>query len=87
MSGTDLRALVWREIEAEWDRTRPDGGAGATDSKTVYDRLVGKGVEVPPGAMDEILEDFHNSGLIVGPGYHDEEGIRQHGARAIIEPA
>jgi hypothetical protein len=51
----ELRQLVWQAIEVEWDRTRPPGGIGATDSRVVYDRLIAEGVDVPPGAMDEIL--------------------------------
>ena len=78
--------LVWRAIEDEWDSTRPEGGVGTTDSRTVYERLIAEGIDVPPGAMNEILADFHNRGLIRGPGYHDREGIRIHGASTIIEP-
>lgn len=81
-----LRELVYRAIEDEWDNTRPPGGVGTTDSETVYNRLVSEGVEVPTGAMNEILQDFHARGLIRGPGYHDRQGIQVHGARAIIEP-
>lgn len=87
MNSTELRAEVWRVIEDEWDNSRPEGGVGTTNSRDVYQRLTSEGIEVPPGAMNEILEDFHAEGRIMGAGYHDREGIRQHGARHIIEPA
>jgi hypothetical protein len=78
--------LVWRAIEGEWDRTRPPSGVGGTLSKSVYDRLIAEGADVPPGTMDEILQDLHDRGLIIGPLFLDGEGIRMHGARAIMEP-
>ena len=81
-----LQNLVWRAIEDEWDGTRPEGGVGTTDSKDVYDRLLAEGIQVPPGAMNDILADFHSRGLITGRGYTDREGMTIHGARAIIEP-
>ena len=82
----DLEESIWRAIEDEWDKARPPGSIGTTDSKAVYDRLVAEGIDVPPGAMNEILEDLHDRDLIRGPGYHDLEDIPIHGARVIIEP-
>jgi hypothetical protein len=68
------------------DRSRPPGGVGTTESKTVYDHLLAEGVDVPPEAMNEILEEMYDEGLIRGPRYLDREGRRLHGARDIIEP-
>jgi hypothetical protein len=86
MDRAELERLVWVAIEDEWDSMRPEGGVGTTHSRNVYERLRTEGVEVPPGAMNDILADLHNKGLIRGAGFHDREGIREHGARAIIEP-
>ena len=82
----ELRQLVWRVIDDEWDRMRPPGGIGATDSRLVYDRLIAEGVDVPPGAMDEILQDLYDRGMITGPRSFGREAIQVHGARDIIEP-
>jgi hypothetical protein len=82
----ELRQLVWRVIDDEWDRMRPPGGIGATDSRLVYDRLIAEGVDVPPGAMDEILQDLYARGMITGPRSFGREDMRVHGARDIIEP-
>jgi hypothetical protein len=43
MDRAEVREKIWRTIEHKWDRRRPPGGVGTTDSKTVYDRLVAKG--------------------------------------------
>jgi hypothetical protein len=83
----ELRQLVWRAIEEEWDRTRPpNGGVGETLSKSIYDRLIAEWADVPPGAMDEILQNLHDRPLIIGSLFLDRESIRMHGARVIIEP-
>jgi hypothetical protein len=52
----------------------------------VYDYLVAEGIDFPPEAMNEILEEMYDEGLIRGPRYLDSEGRRLHGARDIIEP-
>jgi len=65
-------------IEEEWIRTRPPDGVGTTESKVVYDRLVAEGVDVPRGAMAQILEALWNEGFI--------EGMPTHEGRQIIEP-
>jgi hypothetical protein len=43
-------------------------------------------VDVPPGAMAQILEDLSAEGQITGAQAVDREGRQLHGARAIIEP-
>ena len=51
----DLKTKIMALIEEGWDRNRPPGGVGTTDSATIYTRLLGEGVDVPPGAMARIL--------------------------------
>jgi hypothetical protein len=66
----ELRQLVWRAIEEEWDRTRPPGGGvGETLSKSIYDRLIAEWADVPPGAMDEILQNLHDRPLNYRPTF------------------
>jgi hypothetical protein len=86
MDRAEVREKIWRTIEHKWDRRRPPGGVGTTDSKTVYDRLVARGVDVPRGAMDGILQDLQDEGLIRGHPYTDVEGIQLHGGWTIVEP-
>jgi hypothetical protein len=82
----DLETKIMALIEEGWDRNRPPGGVGTTDSATIYTRLLGEGVDVPPGAMARILEDLSAEGQITGAQGFDGEGRQLHGARAIIEP-
>jgi hypothetical protein len=82
----DLKTKIMALIEEGWDRNRPPGGVGTTDSATIYTRLLAEGVDVPPGAMARILEDLSAEGQITGPQAIDREGRQLHGARAIIEP-
>jgi hypothetical protein len=83
----DLKTKIMALIEEGWDRNRPPGGVGTTDSATIYTRLLAEGVDVPPGAMAQILEDLSAEGQITtGPQAVDREGRQLHGARAIIEP-
>ena len=82
----DLKTKIMALIEEGWDRNRPPGGVGTTDSATIYTRLLAEGVDVPPGAMARILEDLSAEGQITGPQVFDREGRQLHGARAIIEP-
>lgn len=72
-----------RMIEALGDEWRSHGDGGPIDSRDVYARLVGEGVDVPQGAMNEVFERLKEDGMISGPGYHDREGILLHGARYI----
>jgi hypothetical protein len=82
----DLKTKIMALIEEGWDRNRPPGGVGTTDSATIYTGLLAEGVDVPPGAMARILEDLSAEGQITGPQVFDREGGQLHGARAIIEP-
>jgi hypothetical protein len=82
----DIKTKIMALIEEGWDRNRPPGGVGTTDSATIYTRLLAEGVDVPPGAMARILEDLSAEGQITGPQAIDREGRQLHGARAIIEP-
>ena len=82
----ELKTKIMALIEEGWDRNRPPGGVGTTDSATVYTRLLAEGVEVPPGAMARILEDLSAQGLITGAQAFDGEDKQLPGARAIIEP-
>jgi hypothetical protein len=82
----DLKTKIMALIEEGWDRNRPPGGVGTTDSATIYTRLLAEGVDVPPGAMARILEDLSAEGQITGPQAVDREGRPLHGGRAIIEP-
>jgi len=82
----DLKTKIMALIEEGWDRNRPPGGVGTTDSATIYTRLLAEGVDVPPGAMARILEELWAEGQITGPQSVDREGRQLHGARAIIEP-
>jgi hypothetical protein len=82
----ELKKKIMALIEEGWDRNRPPGGVGTTDSATIYTRLLAEGVDVPPGAMARILEDVYAEGQIAGPQAVDREGRQLHGARAIIEP-
>jgi len=82
----DLKTKIMALIEEGWDRNRPPGGIGTTDSATIYTRLLAEGVDVPPGAMARILEDLSAEGQITGPQSVDREGRQLHGARAIIGP-
>jgi hypothetical protein len=43
-------------------------------------------VDVPPGAMSQILEDLSAEGQITGAQAFDTEDKQLPGARAIIEP-
>src|SRR5215204_4800949 len=52
----ELKTKIMALIEEGWDRNRPPGGVGTTDSATIYTRLLAEGVDVPPGAMARILE-------------------------------
>jgi hypothetical protein len=58
----DLKTEIMALIEEGWDRNRPPGGVGTTDSVTIYTRLLAEGVDVPPGAMARILEDLSAEG-------------------------
>jgi hypothetical protein len=51
----ELKTKIMALIEEGWDRNRPPGGVGTTDSATIYTRLLAEGVDVPPGAMAQIL--------------------------------
>jgi hypothetical protein len=82
----DLKTKIMALIEEGWDRNRPPGGIGTTDSATIYTRLLGEGVDVPPGAMAQILEDLSAEGQITGAQAFDTEDKQLPGARAIIEP-
>jgi hypothetical protein len=82
----ELKTKIMALIEEGWDRNRPPGGVGTTDSATIYTRLLAEGVDVPPGAMDRILEELSAEGQITGAHVFDREGRQIHGARAIIEP-
>ena len=83
----DLKTKIMALIEEGWDRNRPPGGVGTTDSATIYTRLLAEGVDVPPGALARILEDLSAEGKITRePEAFDREGRQLHGARAIIEP-
>jgi hypothetical protein len=82
----ELKKKIMALIEEGWDRNRPPGGVGTTDSATIYTRLLAEGVDVPPGAMARILEDLYAECQIAGPQAVDREGRQLHGARAIIEP-
>jgi len=82
----DLKTKIMALIEEGWDRNRPPGGVGTTDSATIYTRLLAEGMDVPPGAMARILEDLSAEGQITGPQTFDTEGRQLHGGRAIIEP-
>jgi hypothetical protein len=53
------------------------------NSKEVYEELIARGVEVPPGDMNEIIGEFKKAGIITGPGYMDSTGVQQHGATVI----
>ena len=83
----DLKTKIMALIEEGWNRNRPPGGVGTTDSGTIYTRLVAEGVDVPPGVLARILEELSAEGQITGPQAFDGEGRQLHGARAIIEPA
>jgi hypothetical protein len=82
----ELKTKIMALIEEGWDRNRPPGGLGTTDSATIYTRLLAEGVDVTPGAMARILEDLSAEGQITGPQSFDTEGRQLHGARPIIEP-
>jgi hypothetical protein len=82
----DLKTKIMALIEEGWDRNRPPGGVGTTDRATIYTRLLTEGVDAPPGAMAQILEDLYAEGQITGPEAFDREGRQLHGAGAIIEP-
>jgi hypothetical protein len=82
----DLKKKIIALIEKGWDRNRPPGGVGTTDSATIYTRLLAEGVDVPPGAMARILEELSAEGQITGAQAFDGESRQLHGARAIIEP-
>src|SRR5215217_2121041 len=70
----DLKTKIMALIEEGWDRNRPPGGVGTTDSATIYTRLLAEGVDVPPGAMAQILEDLSAEGQITtGPQAFDRE--------------
>ena len=53
------------------------------DSKHIYEELTAKGVKIPEGDMNEILDYFKRAGVINGLGYMNSTGVRQHGAMAI----
>jgi len=53
------------------------------DSQDVYEELIAKGVEVPEGDMNVILDNFKKAGVINGPGYINSTAVRQHGAMRI----
>ncbi len=88
----DLREKIIEVIKDEWDRTRPLGGVGRTDSQAVYSRLRAYRIDVSGWAMANILEDLWNEGWIKGTPnhegtpYYDREGRQVHGARPIIGP-
>jgi hypothetical protein len=46
----DLKTKIMALVEEGWDRNRPAGRVGTTDSATIYTRLLAEGVAVPPGA-------------------------------------
>ena len=82
----ELKTKILALIEEGWDRNRPPGGVGTTDSATIYTRLLAEGVDMPPGAMAQILEDLWAEGQITGAQALDTEGRQLHGGRVIIEP-
>jgi hypothetical protein len=44
----ELKTKIMALIEEGWDRNRPPGGVGTTDSATIYTRLLGEGVGQVP---------------------------------------
>jgi hypothetical protein len=82
----ELKTKIMALIEEGWDRNRPPGGVGTTDSTTINTRLLAEGMDVPPGAMARILEELFAEGQITGAQAFDREGGQLHGAKAIIEP-
>lgn len=81
-----LKREVMAAIQAEWDKVGTDVAGRSTTSEQVYNRLVIEGVEVPEGAMTEILEELKYEGRISGEPYHDRDTIPIHGAWIIMEP-
>lgn len=82
----DLKRDVMATIQDEWDKMGTDVAGRNTTSENVYNRLVAEDVEVPAGAMAEILEELHSEGRIRGKSYHDRDAIPIHGAWVIMEP-
>ncbi len=82
----ELREKIIEIIEDEWNKTRQPGGGGVTDFETVHNRLVADEIEVPPGAMADILEALHREGRIWGTPTDNTEAGQIQGPRPIIEP-
>lgn len=60
-------------------------GIRPVPSKTVYDRLLNAGVEVPNGEMIESLKYLNDTNFIEGRGYNmNSENLKTHGAMEII---
>ena len=74
----ELAKEVAEMITKKWNPEIPD-----LDSEDIYLGLIGKGVNVPEHDMNEILETFKRAGLIGGPGYINDDAVRQHGAMTI----
>lgn len=79
MHGREFQERVWQALEQEW---KLHGGKAA--SEDIYARLVDAGIEVPDHALNEIFDGWESRGLIRAHGLYDREGIRLHGARAIV---
>lgn len=60
----------------EWSKKSP---TALLESKTVYDRLVEEGEQVPDYAMDQLLSTLHKTGAISGSAVHDREAARTYG--------
>lgn len=54
------------------------------ESREIYDRLIGKGIDVPEGAMGEIFASLKKRGLIRGIGKMNREEALRHGHWSIM---
>ena len=78
----ELKGQVKEALVAEWKD--PERSTMYMHSRDVYRRLVEAGVEVPTGAMEDILLDLKAEGLIVGGQVHDRDYLT-HGSFVIQE--
>jgi hypothetical protein len=86
MDRAEVREKIWRTIEHKWDRRRPPGGVGTTDSKTVYDRLVAKGGRRTTRRNGWDFAAPTRRGAYQRAPLYGRRGIQLHGGWTIVEP-
>jgi hypothetical protein len=77
---TELAKVVAEIIRERCIRATPE----LDTSADIYEALISRGIQVPDGDMEEILDKFNRAGIVDCRQYLDRDGIRKHGAMSFI---